>query len=530
MQATTIRSFSVLMLLAWILNQAHAQQVDSGAEASALSTANTYLTDKVLTQNKGSFVDLYKQWLAPLMPGRSGLKMEALSAAAIKDGFQRWCNLRDAAYFDLKTIYGNTYTCREPNGALFAELRVERWEGGKLGVGYDTPETIALREKKKADFERLKAINGPTGWINTSEGRFKFLRIGLPERRYVISVNEYDQPEVPIEQVSRIDFKDPCCDIVVTKRDGSSRAMNIGALSRMFSVNSFTSFGGIDCTDGLPFVVDTNDFGPQVQIFSVQKGLKSIEIDPNESNWKQVPGGPMSVPFDEKKCEVNLVGGPKRPSLRQAAPKDETMSGTGIFVSTQGHLLTNDHVVGSCKSILVRTIGGANVPALLVGRDKVNDLALLKTQRPVKNIASFRKQPAVIGEKAYAFGFPLTGLLSSEGNASEGLVSALAGIEDDSRLLQMSTPVQPGNSGGPLYDSRGAVIGIVVSKLNALALMRATGDIAQNVNFAIKESVAEGFMATFGVGVRSSIPTKPKDPVSIFSKARNETAFVHCAH
>lgn len=504
-------------------------KVDKGSETAALINTNTYLTDKILTESKTSFVDLYRQWLVPLMLDRTPyLKNEALSNDAIKNGFIRWCNLHGAEASDQTTQYGNTYRCKGSDGALLVELRVERVKDEKLLVGFDTPETIARADKIKADFETRKKSNGPTGWINTSEGRFKFLRIGRPDRRYVMAVNEYDQPSVPIEQIVRIDFKDPCCDMVVTRRDGSSRTMNTVALNQMLGVYSSSNFG-VYCGSGLSFVVDTNDFGPQVQIFSNLKGLKSIEIDPNESNWQKVASGPMSVPFDEKSCDVNVVGGPKRPALRQVAPKDETMSGTGIFVSTQGHLLTNDHVVGNCKSVLVRTIGGADVPAVLVGRDKANDLALLKTQNQVKNIASFRKQPAAIGEKVYAFGFPLTGLLSSDGNASEGLVSALAGIEDDSRLLQMSTPVQPGNSGGPLYDSRGAVIGIVVSKLNAQALMRATGDIAQNVNFAIKESVAEGFMATFGIGLSSSIPAKTQDPVAIFAKARKETAFVHCA-
>lgn len=75
-----------------------------------------------------------------------------------------------------------------------------------------------------------------------------------------------------------------------------------------------------------------------------------------------------------------------------------------------------------------------------------------------------------------------------------GNVTALAGLDDDSRFPQISAPVQPGNSGGPLFDRNGNVVGVVVAKLNALKIASATGDIPQNVNFAIKASVAIGFL------------------------------------
>ena len=85
-------------------------------------------------------------------------------------------------------------------------------------------------------------------------------------------------------------------------------------------------------------------------------------------------------------------------------------------------------------------------------------------------------------------------MLASGGNVVTGNVTALAGLGDDSRFLQISAPVQPGNSGGPLFDRHGNVVGVVVAKLNALKIASATGDIPQNVNFAIKASVAIAFL------------------------------------
>jgi serine protease Do len=87
-----------------------------------------------------------------------------------------------------------------------------------------------------------------------------------------------------------------------------------------------------------------------------------------------------------------------------------------------------------------------------------------------------------------------------------GNVTASTGLRDDSRLLQISAPVQPGNSGGPLLDESGVVVGIVVSKLNALRLALATSDLAQNINFAIKASAAVEFTEAQGLKVRAAVP------------------------
>jgi serine protease Do len=94
-----------------------------------------------------------------------------------------------------------------------------------------------------------------------------------------------------------------------------------------------------------------------------------------------------------------------------------------------------------------------------------------------------------VGESIFVYGFPLTGLLSSSGNFTVGTITSIAGLGDDSRIMQISAPVQPGNSGGPLLDRSGNVVGIIVSKLNALRLAQVTQDMAQNINFAIKASI-----------------------------------------
>jgi serine protease Do len=150
-------------------------------------------------------------------------------------------------------------------------------------------------------------------------------------------------------------------------------------------------------------------------------------------------------------------------------------------------------VVEGCREI--RANGSV---AQLLARDSTNDLALIGTGLHRTQWVSWRFSVRQ-GEEVVVYGFPLAGVLSSGGNVVTGNVTALAGLADDSRLLQISAPVQPGNSGGPLLDRRGNVVGIVVSKLNALRIASATGDIPQNVNFAIKASVALAFLDAHNV-------------------------------
>ena len=86
------------------------------------------------------------------------------------------------------------------------------------------------------------------------------------------------------------------------------------------------------------------------------------------------------------------------------------------------------------------------------------------------------------------------------GNTTVGNVTALAGLGDDSGYIQISAAVQPGNSGGPAIDEAGRLMGVVVAKLNALAIARLTGDIPQNVNFAIKVATLVSFLEAHGIG------------------------------
>ena len=203
-------------------------------------------------------------------------------------------------------------------------------------------------------------------------------------------------------------------------------------------------------------------------------------------------------------------------------------TGTGFAVSTATHVVTNAHVATGCRTLRVLQ-GTANAPAMLVAWDDKTDLALLQTDLRTPRIAALRSTPAVrLGEPVISFGFPLAGSLSKEGNLTTGNVSALAGLRDDPTYLQMTAPVQPGNSGGPLLDSAAHVIGVVTAKLDAVAIAKRTGDIPQNVNFAIKTEVLRPLLRANGVPFDEAVSDRTLPATDIADLARGFTVQIEC--
>ena len=133
-----------------------------------------------------------------------------------------------------------------------------------------------------------------------------------------------------------------------------------------------------------------------------------------------------------------------------------------------------------------------------------------------------------LGESVAVFGFPLHGLLATSGNFTLGNVTAVAGIGDDTRMVQISAPVQPGNSGGPLLDQAGNVVGTVVAKINAIKLARITNDLAENINFAIKSSIVTSFLEANGIAFRTGSLGETVSPPDLAARARGFSASVEC--
>jgi S1-C subfamily serine protease len=153
------------------------------------------------------------------------------------------------------------------------------------------------------------------------------------------------------------------------------------------------------------------------------------------------------------------------------------VTGTGFVVSTSGHVVTNHHVIDGCVGdIEGKLSSGTAMKLRTVSVDEANDLALLQTSSPVADSASIRGPAVRSGDAVVAIGYPFHGLLTSDFTVTTGIVSSLSGLLNDTRRLQISAPVQSGNSGGPLLDTSGNVIGVVTSKLNGLKFAKLTGD------------------------------------------------------
>jgi serine protease Do len=208
---------------------------------------------------------------------------------------------------------------------------------------------------------------------------------------------------------------------------------------------------------------------------------------------------------------------------------EKTLSGTGFFVA-QNRVATNNHVVSACtKAIQVRYPERASYTATISGQDATNDLVLLHTEMPHLSVASFRFQP-LLGEAVATYGFPYSDVLSPTGNFTLGNITALSGMRDDTRLLQTSTPIQPGNSGGPLLDMSGRVIGVVVAQLDAMARMQTDRSVPQNVNFAIQSPIVINFLSAKGVtpNLDNSSTGAQRPPSEVADMAKKFTVQIYC--
>ena len=204
----------------------------------------------------------------------------------------------------------------------------------------------------------------------------------------------------------------------------------------------------------------------------------------------------------------------------QPAIPTRKSSGSGFFVSKEGHFVTNLHVIDGCGKVTVMA-SGTQFDADVLSVDEANDLALLKAGGGQRKSAQLRTaRRAALGERVTVAGFPLSGLLADDLNVTSGEISALAGLGNNPRVIQITAPVQPGNSGGPLLDKSGQVIGVVVSKLNATKVYKLTGDLPQNINFAVKGALLRGFLDIHGVNYRTGDAKAALSGEDVAAKAR----------
>jgi S1-C subfamily serine protease len=184
---------------------------------------------------------------------------------------------------------------------------------------------------------------------------------------------------------------------------------------------------------------------------------------------------------------------------------DKTKSyGTGFSVSGDGLIITAYHVVKDAKNIRVN-LGGKWTNAEILKKSISNDIALLSVESEIDNYLSIASDDKYqIGNDVYTLGYPAKSLLGGDAKYTNGSISSLSGLQGEDSLFQISVPIQPGNSGGPLLDKNGEVLGMITSSAAVEYFYNSTGTLPQNINWAVK-----------GTYIKVLLPPLPTSPTSL---------------
>lgn len=160
-------------------------------------------------------------------------------------------------------------------------------------------------------------------------------------------------------------------------------------------------------------------------------------------------------------------------------------TGTGFFISQNGYIITNNHVVENANNIYVSNQIYTRLKAEVIFVDKFNDIALLKVNLSIKNIPyNIFNGDKEIGNNVFTLGYPFVQSMGKEVKLTNGIINSNSGFENDTRYYQFSAEIQPGNSGGPLFDSDGNIVGLVSAKDNK----------ATNAGYALKSKFVVDFI------------------------------------
>jgi len=204
-------------------------------------------------------------------------------------------------------------------------------------------------------------------------------------------------------------------------------------------------------------------------------------------------------------------------------------TGTAFTVSSAGHALTNHHVIKGCTEVKISGLEGL---VKVITSDSVNDLALLQLPRQIDNYAKLNPDTGKLrqGEDIIVFGYPLNFALSSGGNLTLGTLSALTGLGNNTNQIQITAPIQPGSSGSPVMDKKGDVVGVVSMKLDDGEMTKLTGQIGQNVSFAVNGQTVKAFLDANNVPYKTGggFFSTEKNNADIADEARKWTVLVEC--
>ena len=247
----------------------------------------------------------------------------------------------------------------------------------------------------------------------------------------------------------------------------------------------------------------------------------------SKTKSSNLPEKPSLKSYFDLIKEVKKVDVAKISETKESENIIPASSGTGFFISKEGHIITNNHVINACNATKVNYQGNV-VVAKILARDRINDLALLQADIKPKDIFNISTNDADLLEEIYVAGYPFGKAVSSSVKVTRGVVSALSGLGDNYSNILIDAALQPGNSGGPIIDNKGNVVGIAVSKLDYEKVIEAFGTIPENTNFGIKSSVLQTFTKSNNLNLPQ---TKSRGVIStkkIGNKIKNATVYLGC--
>ena len=202
-------------------------------------------------------------------------------------------------------------------------------------------------------------------------------------------------------------------------------------------------------------------------------------------------------------------------------------SGSGFFINDKGYIASNFHVTDGCLEVRL----GSEV-LKIVRNDIVNDIAILKSDSSGNSFIKIAEVGAMKGEDVYVLGYPHGKHLSSESKVTKGVVSALQGLGNNYSQMQIDAAIQPGNSGGPVVNEKGELIGVTVATADYEVMFDMFKSLPQNMNFAIKSqmltNILNGSKINYEVPQSSWFSFGSDDAKETIAEVDKATVYLEC--
>ena len=270
-------------------------------------------------------------------------------------------------------------------------------------------------------------------------------------------------------------------------------------------------------------------------VIEIQQGLHDLGYNPGVIDgieddstrraiqmFEQDYGLPITGQVSSALKTYIVVAYTSRQRLEIPSNLERSSTGSGFFISPEGHLITNYHVVDGCTAIHLAD----GTKLTLIAHNEQDDLALYQDQGKSEEyrFVPFRAGRSIRpGEDIVVLGFPFSSSLSSSLKATTGIVSSLLGPEDNRSLFQITASVNPGNSGGPVLDKTGQVVGIVVARIIDI-----DNEPTQNLNFAIHSGIVRLFLDAHGIPYELNPSTDSFETADIVTQGQNYTVLLEC--